>query len=225
MRTPAHQHRPDSFDTGGTLHRAFAKHLHRTLEAVMPAGATDRRADLDENRQSTQELFGSLNPRDPAEAQLAAIAIGAARSAMDNFARAARPGVTDETAIRLHGSAFAAGRTCAAALRALHVRPPKPAVGRRPAGAPKPAPAADPPRPDAAPARDCDEFQPRDRFGKPIPIFRTEQMTRAQLLAILAWPRNAALEATAIVEEQAMITEQAALQAKEQVPPGGADSE
>ena len=50
-------------------------------------------------------------------------------------------------------------------------------------------------------------------------------MTRAQLLAILAWPRNAALEATAIVEEQAMITEQAALQAKEQVPPGGADSE
>ena len=58
-----------------------------------------------------------------------------------------------------------------------------------------------------------DEFQPRDRFGKPIPIFRTEQMTRTQMLATLAWPRDPTLEAAAIVEEEVMIAEQGALEA------------
>ena len=101
---------------------AHSPALLKALDAAMPAGATDSQADRDENRQATRELFESLNPRDPAEAQLAAIAIAAAQSAMDNFARAARPGVADETAIRLRGSALTAGRTYAAALRTLRKR-------------------------------------------------------------------------------------------------------
>ena len=83
----------------------------------------DSQAERDENQQAARELFASLNPRDPAEAQLAALAIAAAQSAMDNFTRAARPGVADETAIRLRGSALAAGRTYAAVLRTLRKSP------------------------------------------------------------------------------------------------------
>ena len=99
-----------------------SQRLLKALDATVPAGATDSQTDRDENRQATRELFESLDPRDPAEAQLAAIAIAAAQSAMDNFARAAQPGVADETAIRLRSSALTAGRTYAAALRTLRKR-------------------------------------------------------------------------------------------------------
>jgi hypothetical protein len=193
------------------------------LTATAPAGATDNEADRDENRQATRELFESLNPRDPAEAQLAAIAVAAAQSAMDNFARAAQPGVADDAAIRLRSSALTAGRTYAAVLRTLRKRPSEVAATRAPKAAPRPAPAADPPRPAAVLPEGRDEFQPRDRFGMPIPTFRTEQMTRAQLLATLAWPRNAALEAAAIAEEEAMIAERA-LVTGERATPDAADA-
>ena len=106
MQAPDHQ--PNAAN-GGTLSRAFATRMLKELTAATPASAADSQADGDENRQTTRDLFESLNPRDPAEAQLAAIAIAAAQSAMDNFARAARPGVADEVAIRLRGSAMTAG--------------------------------------------------------------------------------------------------------------------
>jgi hypothetical protein len=167
--------------------------------------------------------FG-LDPRDPAEAQLAAIAIAAAQSAMDNFARAAQPGLADDTAIRLRSSALTAGRTYAATLRMLRKRAPQPAATRRPAAAARPAPVADPPRPAAVLPQGRDEFQPRDRFGKPIPVFRTEQMTRTQMLATLAWPRDPTLEAAAIAEEEAMIAEQVALETRPRATPEAADA-
>jgi hypothetical protein len=209
------EHRSHSVNGGGPLSRPIVQRLLKALDATVPTGATASQSDRDENRQATRELFESLDPRDPAEAQLAAIAIAAAQSAMDNFARAAQPGVADETAIRLRSSALTAGRTYAAALRTLRKRVPQPAATRRATAAPGPAPVADPPRPAAAIPLGRDEFQPRDRFGKPIPIFRTEQMTRTQMLATLAWPRDPTLEAAAILEEEAMIAEQGALEARQ----------
>jgi hypothetical protein len=208
-------HRSHSVNGGGPLSRALIQRLLKALDATVPAGVTASQADRDENRQATRELFESLDPRDPAEAQLAAIAIAAAQSAMDNFARAARPGVSDETAIRLRGSALTAGRTYAAALRTLRKRVPQPAAARKATAAPRPAPVAEPPRPAAAIPQGRDEFQPRDRFGKPIPIFRTDQMTRTQMLATLAWPRDPTLEAAAIVEEEATIAEQVTPEARQ----------
>ena len=56
-------------------------------------------------------------------------------------------------------------------------------------------------------------FQPRDRFGKPIPDLRSDLMTRAQLHASLAIPRDPKLEAEALAEEEAMMAEQAAMDA------------
>ncbi len=208
-------HRSHSVNGGGPLSRAAIQRLLKALDATVPAGTTDSQTDQDDNHQATRELFESLDPRDPAEAQLAAIAIAAAQSAMDNFARASRPGVADETAIRLRSSALTAGRTYAAALRTLRKPAPQPAVTRRAAATPRPAPVADPPRPAAVLPQGREEFQPRDRFGKPIPIFRTDQMTRTQMLATLAWPRDPTLEAAAIAEEEAMIAEQVTLEARQ----------
>ena len=71
----------------------LVQRLLKALDATAPTGATDSQSDRDENRQATRELFELLDPRDPAEAQLAAIGIAAAQSAMDNFVRAAQPGV------------------------------------------------------------------------------------------------------------------------------------
>ena len=104
--TPDNQPHTFSADDGGPLPRALVARLLKVLAAAMPA---DSEADRDENRQAAQEMFASLNPRDPAEAQLAAIAIAAAQSAMDGLIRAAQPGVSDEAAIRLRGSGLVAG--------------------------------------------------------------------------------------------------------------------
>ena len=168
---------------------AFLQGLQQALAAATPAGA---------GAATAPELFESLNPRDPAEAQLAAIAVAAAVAALDGFARAARPGVSDVTAVRLRGSALAAGRTYATVLRTLRKDAAKPAA------APPPEHDAAPP-PVAVAAQEPDEFQPRDRFGKPIPTRRTDLMTRAQVLAVLTYPRNQELEAAAVAEEEAMI--------------------
>jgi hypothetical protein len=68
-------------------------------------------------------------------------------------------------------------------------------------------------RPGAKPIPAVVTFQPRDRFGEPISDLRTDLMTRAQLRASLAIPRDPKLEAEALAEEEAMIAEQAAIDA------------
>jgi hypothetical protein len=55
-------------------------------------------------------LFEELQPADAVEAATAARAIAAHFAAMDNFARACKPGVSDEKAVRLRGNALAALR-------------------------------------------------------------------------------------------------------------------
>jgi hypothetical protein len=144
---------------------------------------------------------------------------------MDNFARAARPGMSDDTVTRLRGSGLAAGRAYAAWARLLCNRRSAAQQPQPPAAAaPRPqAPAAEPAgetaevpagfialRPGAKPIPAVEMFQPRDRFGRPIPRARTDLMTRAQVLAALALPRDPKLEAAALAEEAAMMAEQSA---------------
>lgn len=235
MQTPDHQPR----DPKAALSGALIERLLKTLIAAIPAGTGDDQATEGENRATMRELLEALDPRDAADAQLAAIGIAAALSAMDSFVRAARPGVSDETAARLRSNALAAGRTYAAARRTLQRRPEEPAAAKHPAtrSVAKPPPAERPPaetpqapsappasRPDAERIPAVSEFQPRDRFGKPIPTFRTDLMTRQQVLATLTYPRDPALEAAAIAEEEAMIAGQRALEAKEREAVPAADT-
>jgi hypothetical protein len=134
-------------------------------------------------------------------------------------ARAGKPGLSDDTAMRLRASANTCTRIADAAHRTLRKRPAAPPKPRK-AEAPPPhaaaAPAAAPPVPfDPSTLR----FYPRDRYGNTIRLWQPEQLTRAQLHAALACPRKPELEAVAIAEEEAMIAEQAALDAKGQAAP------
>jgi hypothetical protein len=87
---------------------AFIALLIEALAKTMPAGTgvADREACLS----TARALLDAYRPADAKEAALAARAIAAHFAAMDSFARAARPGISDDTAIRLRGSAIAASR-------------------------------------------------------------------------------------------------------------------
>ena len=217
---------PNLDPASGPLSGRFSHYVLKKLAAVTPGGGPAD-AGEDEEQEAAHELFESLNPQDPADAVLAALAIAAAQSAFDNFARAARPGMSHETVTRLRGNALAATRAYAALRRQLRKPPSEPEQQPRSAAAhtqapvPESAPGAEevPPgyialAPGAKPIPAMEQFAPRDRFGKPIPYCRTDQMTRAQLLAAIAWPRDPALEAEALAEEEAMIAEQKALDAR-----------
>ena len=228
MQTPDHLISSFPTDPATPLPPVLSRCLHRALAATVPTEPTDSPETRDEKRQAAQVLFDSLHPGDPADALLAAIAIAAGQAAIDSLARAARPGTSDETAVRLRSSGLAAGRAYAALLRTLRKREPaaeQPRLAPAPAHAPK-APTAEPThaapevppgfialRPGAKPIPAVVTFQPRDRFGEPIPDLCTDQMTRAQLRASLAIPRDPVLEAEALAEEAAMMAEQAAMDA------------
>ena len=139
----------------------FTKRLLQSLAATMPMERRDGSPEWAEKWDATRELFDSLDPRNPADAQLAVFAIAAAQSAMDNFARAAQPGMSDDQVARLRGRALAAGRAYASALR--YLRKPQPA--QRPIPAAKPAPDM----PAEPPPADTMKAAPKSTVAKPAP--------------------------------------------------------
>jgi hypothetical protein len=230
MQTPDHASTPSPISSGGPPSRMFTTRLLKALAAATPGDADDPAA-LGEDQEAARELLDSLNPCDAADAMLAAIAVAAAQSAMDGFARAARPGLSDETVVRLRSNALAAGRTYAAMRRhfrkskAVTAPPAKPAGTKAPqASVPKPPPAEPvsepaqvPPgfvalRPGAEPIPAV--FRPRDRFGNEIPSWHRNLMTSAQALAAFSYPPDPAAKAAAVAEEEAMMAEQKALEAR-----------
>lgn len=230
MQTPDHASTPFPTSSSGPPSRMFSRRLLKILAAATP-GDDDGPTALAEQRETTQELFDSLNPRDPADAMLAAIAVAAAQSAMDNFARAARPGMSDETVMRLRSNALAVGRAYATAHRYFRkpqtvAAPSAKSVGTKApqVSAPKPPPEEPVVKPAEVPPgfvalRQGAEpipavFRPRDRFGKEIPNWRRDLMTSAQALAAFSYPPDPAAKATAIAEEEAMMAEQKASEAR-----------
>jgi hypothetical protein len=105
--------------------------LLRQLVAALPADGLAPEVAA-ENAEAAREMFFAMRPGDAAEAAAAVSAVAAHFAAMDQFARAARPGLTDETVLRLRAGANACSRAVVAALRALR---------RIPAAAPKRHPA------------------------------------------------------------------------------------
>ena len=128
------------------LFASFVAMLIDTLAAMVPGSDTDAPTG-EKRRDIARLLFETLQPRNAVEAMLAARAIAAHHACMDNFIRAARPGMSDTTVIRLRGNALAAGRSFDAVLRGLRkprgqevVEPAKPGVADRPRPAAQPAP-------------------------------------------------------------------------------------
>jgi hypothetical protein len=77
-------------------------------------------------------LLEAWEPSDAMEAALAARAIAAHLAAMDGFARAAKPGISDETAVRLRANAIAAGRQFDHLLQTVRRQPALVATPRAP---------------------------------------------------------------------------------------------
>jgi hypothetical protein len=100
------------------LSPALLNCLLRQLAAALP---TDGLAPeiAAENVEAAREMFFAMQPRDAAEAAAAVSAVAAHFAAMDQFARATQPGLTDETVQRLRASAIACARAAATTLRAL----------------------------------------------------------------------------------------------------------
>src|SRR3984885_3939771 len=106
----------------------FTKRLLQSLAATMPMERRDGSPEWAEKWDATRELFDSLDPRNPADAQLAVFAIAAPQSALDNFARAAQPGMSEDQVARPRGRALAPCPAYASALRL----PRKPQPAQRP---------------------------------------------------------------------------------------------
>ena len=101
------------------LFATFIAMLIDTLIAMVP-GSDD---DTKETRRGIARLmFEAYQPQDAIEAMAAARAVTAHHAAMDNFRRAAQPGVSDAVVVRLRSGALAAGRS-ARRRGARHGRP------------------------------------------------------------------------------------------------------
>jgi hypothetical protein len=109
--------------------QAFLALLLDTLAETIPAGQ-DREAGLTIAR----ALLEALHPADAEEAGRAARAIAAHFAAMDGFARAAKPGMSDETVIKLRSNALAASRLSDALVRPRQQPQPMPNTESHPLG-------------------------------------------------------------------------------------------
>jgi hypothetical protein len=176
----------------------------RLLFAALPAAATPELAA--EIADAACAMFFALRPGDAVEAAAATRSIAANFASLQLYARAARPGLSADTARSLCASANACSRTADAALRA---------VGKSTRKAPAALPPEPEPEPAPLPRPVIYQFQPRDRFGKPIPLHAWEQMTMAQRRATYAPKRDPDIEAAARADEEAMIAEQQEIEARE----------
>jgi len=95
----------------------FLTLLLETLAATIPAGAHSGDAGREACLAMACTMLEALHPADAKEAASAARAIAAHFAAMDGFARAAKPGITDDTAVRLRNNALAAARLADAITR------------------------------------------------------------------------------------------------------------
>ena len=202
---------PDAPTETTTLPPGVVNCMLRLALAALPVAETPEIAA--ENAETARAMFFALQPKDAAEAAAAVRSIAATFASLDLYARAARPGLSDETARSLRASANACSRTADAAERRFRKPAPKP---QRPA-APEPEPP--PPRPEPEP--EPEPFQPRDRFGQPISCLDNDRMSMAQRRARYAWPPNPEFIAIALAEEEAAIAEQKALEAREREAGGG----
>jgi hypothetical protein len=96
----------------------FIALLVAALAKTIPTDTASSEAERAANLTMARTLFEAFQPADPLEAVQAAHAVAASLAALDSLARAARPGISDETAIRLRSSAIAAGRPFEALVRA-----------------------------------------------------------------------------------------------------------
>jgi hypothetical protein len=131
----------------------------------------------------------ALRPADAAEAELAAQIVGADFHAKDALTDASRPNLTVEALKNYRAQASLMARTCQGAIRSLlslqAARKPKPAKATQP----QPAPAAEPPSPQAEP-QPARIFDPMAHLSEPERFCMTHPGPAARIRAEKGLPKR-----------------------------------
>lgn len=108
------------------LSRVFIRSLLRALAATLPNDDRTTAEITDDMWEMARELFFDMHPNSAIEAVYAARAVAAHFAAMDMYARAAKPEMSNEKVLRLRNSAIAASRSFDTALRRMELRQARP---------------------------------------------------------------------------------------------------
>ena len=111
---------------------AFFAMVLDALDKIVPALDFENEAERAAGRALARALFEELWPANAMEAATVSCMIAAHFAAMDNYARAAKPGMSNDMVIRLRSSAIAASRLFDAQLRVLPPRRPRDRVDTQP---------------------------------------------------------------------------------------------
>jgi hypothetical protein len=193
----------------------FALMLKQLADALPPL-ETESPASNTRRQEVARAMVIATHPADPIEAALAISAAVAYQASLASNALAAAPGLTGVQSNRYaraaitQDHAFRAGVQALAKHRGATTAQPLTPKQTRTASRRQPEPEQ---QPDNDPIPHLPQFQPRNRHGEPIPLYRFRDMTRLQKLAVYGDPYDTAAWAAATEEEDAAIAEQQALDA------------
>jgi hypothetical protein len=194
-------------DSGFTASPIFALMLEQLADALPPLETESPTANA-RRQEVARAMVIAAHPADPIEAALAISAAVAYQASLACNALAAAPGLTGVQSNRHARTAIAQDRAFHAGIAALakHRGAAAP-QGARTASRQQPEPE---PQPDDDPIPHLPQFQPRNRHGEPIPLYRWQDMTPKQRRATYGDPYDTATWAAATEEEEAMIAAQKA---------------
>ena len=189
----------------------FALMLEQLADALPPL-ETESPASNTRRHEIARAMVIAAHPADPIEAALAISAAVAYQASLASNALAASPGLTSVQSNRYARTAIAQDRAFRAGVAALAKRrgvTAQPATPKhaRTASHQQPEPEQ---QPDDDPIPHLPQFQPRDRYGNPILLYRFRDMTPKQRRATYGDPHDTATWAAATEEEDAAIAAQKA---------------
>jgi hypothetical protein len=190
----------------------FARMLDQLTEALPPL-ETESPAANALRHEVARAMVIATHPADPIEAALAISAAVAYQASLASNALAASPGLTGLQSNRYARTAIAqdhAFRAGVAALAKHRCAIAQPATPKRARAA---SPAGSEPEQqmiDDDPVPQLPQFQPRDRHGNPIPLYRFRDMTPLQRRTTYGDPYDTAGWAAATAEEDIAIAAQKA---------------
>jgi hypothetical protein len=194
----------------------FALMLEQLADALPPL-ETETPASAARRQEIARAIVIATHPADPIEAALAISAVVAYQATLTCNALAAAPGLTGVQSDRYARTAIAQHRSFHTGVQALDKHRgavAQPATPKRARASSRRQPEPEPEQqPDNDPIPHLPQFQPRNRHGEPIPLYRFRDMTRLQKLAVYGDPYDTAAWTAATEEEDAAIAEQKALDA------------
>jgi hypothetical protein len=187
----------------------FARMLQDMIPAI-PIRDLDTPQRVAQRHEDARTMAAALHPADIIEAATAILATVAYYASLALHACAAQPGQTAREATALCRVALAEHRAHRSGVTDLAKRHAPAEPPRQRAERTRPSP-VEPEAPDDDPIPHLPQFQPRNRHGDPIPLYRWQDMTPKQRRATYGDPYDTETWAIATEEQDAAIAEQKAL--------------